>query len=302
MQSNHRLGMACFLLAMGLSTIAILGPLGFGAIEWRISDNMERQLLAIDAVAVFIVAPVAVVAGILWWRGRRIAPVIAFGPAVYAVYFLFQDILTPEYLRYDGNNEQFFPLVYAVLLLGLIVAVKAWSSISPDDIAEPGRRLRLTSATLFIGFGLFLALGWSAWIADIMQGNTDLVEYQEHPAGSWLVKTVDLAFLVPAAIATGIGLIRRSRVATKAASVLAGVLTYLAAAVAGIGIVMVVQDDPSAQPVFVAVTVPLTLALAAIAIGFWRDISRTSVSPVGPREAPANEPAVTEEREWKPAS
>ncbi|MFW6074832.1 MAG: hypothetical protein ACOC9Y_04505, partial [Chloroflexota bacterium] len=256
------MGIANFLLAIGLSTIAVLGPLGFGAIQWRISENMERQLLAIDAVALFVVAPVAAVAGVLWLRGQRIAPVVAMGPAVYAVYFLFQDILTPEYLRYEGNNEQYFPLVYAVLLLGVIVAVAAWSSIDASTVPEPGRRLRLLAAWLFIGFGMLLALGWAAWIAEIIQGNIDQVEYQEHPAGSWLVKTMDLVFLVPAAIATGIGLLRRSRVAFKAAMALAGVLTYLAAAVAGMALVMVVQDDPSAQPAFVAVTVPATLALA----------------------------------------
>lgn len=294
MNENRIMGSASIVLGAGLAVIALLGPLGSGWIDYRISDNMERQLIAIDGVAIFLVAPVAAAAGLLWWRGRRLAPVVAFGPALYAVYFLFQDILTPEYLRYDGNNEQFFPLIYAVLLLGLMVSVKAWFAIDTQGLPVPARRLQLATAIVLIGFGSLLALGWISWLAEIIGGNTSQIEYQEHPAASWLVKTVDLTFLVPALIVTGVGLLRERMLAVKAAYLLTGALTLLAAAVAGMGVIMVLQDDPSTEPVFAVVTVPLTFILAALTLFLWRTFDsswrtrqRVAATPPDARNASA---------------
>jgi hypothetical protein len=46
------------------------------------------------------------------------APALTFGPALYAVYSYLQFILGPEYSRYPGNNEAFFPLYLALIILG----------------------------------------------------------------------------------------------------------------------------------------------------------------------------------------
>ncbi|HCG30734.1 MAG TPA: hypothetical protein DEU95_13720, partial [Chloroflexi bacterium] len=146
----------------------------------------------------------------------------------YAAYIYVQYIAGSEFERYPGNSEQWFPLFYAILLLGIVVAVASWSQL--EVAALPSRRVVVAAAVVMIGVGSLLGLAWVKAIADVI-GGTKTAEYLDAPGLFWLVKTMDLALVIPAAIATGVGLLRGSRAASRAAS---GVTSWLALMMASV--------------------------------------------------------------------
>lgn len=263
----HRLvSLASIALGIGIAAVAILGPLWLNVIRQHISPNVENQVVGADAVSLFVVAPLALTGGLLWWRGHGLAPSLTFGPAAYAVYIHFQYIVGSEYERYPGNSERYFALFYAIVLLGLLVALMSWSQLGAGDL--PSRRVRLSATWLLIAVSSLLGLAWIKAIADLI-GGTRTTEYLEAPVLFWLVKTMDLAFVIPAAVATGVGLLRHSALAARVAAGMTCWLALMMASVAAMGVVMWLNDDPSASPLFVVVLVPAAIVMAALTFAFW---------------------------------
>jgi hypothetical protein len=293
MSTNRIMGLATAALGAGIAAMVLLGPLGFGVIRYHLSTNMEHQMVGGDVVSLTLVAPAALIAGVLWWRGSRLAPLLTLGPALYGAYLTVQSIVVPEYLQYPGNNEKFFPLLFAIVLLGLGIGLKAWSTLDPSRLPLPSRRVRRATGVIMIASASFLALAWSKWIFDTARGVTT-AEYLEHPNGAWLIKTMDLAILVPAAVLTGIGLLRCRPLAVKAAYALSAALTLLAASVGAMATAMELRDDPSSQPAFIPVMLVAAIGMAALTAAMWRsaiaDDAREADLPVREPERPANQP------------
>jgi hypothetical protein len=268
-------GFGLLALGAGMAASALLGPLVLGVIVFRVSDNMENQLVGGEIVSLFVAAPVAVLAGAPWLNGGRLAPVLAMGPALYAVYIYTQYILAPEYDRYEGNNEYFFPFYLALIILGGAVAVRAWAALSDVRLPFPSDSLRRTLAGLLIVLSVVIALAWAASIAEVLSGGVSQ-EYQEHPTLFWLVRLMDLAFVIPVTFVTGVGLLRRTPWAVRLGYALVGFQTLLVGAIAGIAVVMALRDDPSADPVLLVMTVGITLALAAVYILLVKGLAQTT--------------------------
>jgi hypothetical protein len=257
------------LLGLGMAASAILGPLWLNIIRQHVSDGMESQVIGGDLVSLAVAAPLAIAAGVFWWNNHRLAPLVALGPAIYASYIYFQYITAPDYLRYPGNNEDYFPLFFAILLAGLGIAVAAWRMVDERQLRMPERGVRLGVAWVLIVVGTLLALAWSRSIVEVM-GGTPSTEYLEHPGAFWLVRTMDLALVIPATIATGIGLLRRSMLAVKAACAVTAGIALLAAAVGSMAVAMVVRDDPAADPAFAAILLPAAVILGALTWRLWQ--------------------------------
>jgi len=113
-----------------------------------------------DATQLLVLAgPLAIVAGALWFRGVKRAPMIAIGPLGYALYMYVQFILVPDYTRYSGNNERWFPMYLLMVMASWIMALEAWR-----EIEQPARFARHRTTRLFGGLLLLLnslfALAW----------------------------------------------------------------------------------------------------------------------------------------------
>lgn len=267
MGTHRPIALASAALGIGIAATALLGPLWLDVIRQHIAADIENQVVGADAVSLLVVAPLALAGGWLWWHDHRLAPAVTFGPAAYAAYIEFQYIAGSEYERYPGNSEDFFPLFFTVLLLGIAVAVASWSRLAVA--ALPSRRVVVAAAAVMIGAGGLLGLAWVKAIADVI-GGTETSEYLDAPGLFWLVKTMDLALVIPAAIATGAGLLRHSPAASRAASGVTAWLALMMASVAAMGAVMWARDDPSASPAFVVVLVPAAVAMGLLAVAFWR--------------------------------
>lgn len=107
-----RRALVLVLVALGLAMAAasLMGPLGFGLMEYRTSDTTVNQLLGSDAASLFVVFPAAILAAVLVFRGHTAGQLLGSGIGVYAIYTYAQVVIGQEYLRLPGNVEYWFPL------------------------------------------------------------------------------------------------------------------------------------------------------------------------------------------------
>jgi hypothetical protein len=144
------LGVVLIALGFGVATSALIGPLVLDQMQYRTSVTTLNQLMGGDAASLFVVAPLALVAGVLALRRHPVAPLLALGPALYVIYMFAQVVIGQEYLRLPGNVELFFPLLLAVFVLAEAAVVLAWGAV-PADLPVLSRRLeRVAGATLIL--------------------------------------------------------------------------------------------------------------------------------------------------------
>lgn len=260
-------GVGSILLSSGAATAAILGPLWLDVIQFRVSENMETQAVGGDIVSLAIVAPLAIIAGLLWLRGHALAPVLTLGPSLYAIYYVFTVVLGAQYDRYPGNNEEFFPLYLAITILAATLAIRAWSGLSQQPVPEPGVSLRRVTGWVLVAINTLIGLAWASSIWGVASGTNVTDEYLGDPNMFWVIRLLDTGFVIPASIATGIGLLFHRRIATRAAYGLLGFLTCEVSAIAGMAVVMQWRNDPYAEPVFLVFTL---VAAAIMAVLSWR--------------------------------
>jgi hypothetical protein len=73
------------------------------------------------------------------------------------------------------------------------------------------------------------------------------VEYSSSPTAFWVVKYMDLGLLVPVAVVTAVGLLRRREWALAPMYAVLGSYTLIGTSVLAMAVVMLVRDDPDAS-------------------------------------------------------
>ncbi len=283
------MSLALFCLAASLAATVVLGPLGLGLLQWRVSASSLNQLYGAGVVELLLVVPAALIAGWLWRRQHRLAPVLALGVAPYGLYVALQDVLYPDYSLYPGNNERFFPVFLALAILSWTVAVRACAALDPCP-PLPSLWLRRSVAAVFLLLTATIGGTWTAQVLPIALTGALTPEYAEGPSGFWLIRLVDLGVIVPITLATALGLWRGQPLAIKAAYGLASFLTLELAAVLAMGAVMLWRQDPHASWMLVYVLAPVFLALATLTgrlLGSYAVGSPAGRAPPRPAIAPA---------------
>lgn len=245
----HRgLAAATWLLGLGVAANALLGPFVFEIIEYRFSGSLINQGIGLDVVALCAVFPVAVVASVLMWRAHHAGLILAFIPSTFAIYMLPQYAIGPEYLRLSGNNEQFFLLHLGLFVLAMGVFLFSWNAVEDERLrphSRPSDRMR--ALVLFAVAGFILVGRWLPALIEITQGTPALADFRENPTSFLLIGWLDLGIIVPAAIVSGIGLLRATRWARKAAYAVIAWFALVPASIAAMAITMVVNGDPNAD-------------------------------------------------------
>jgi hypothetical protein len=268
------------LLAAALAINAILGPLGFGLIAWRVSANGLNQTYGADAAILALVVPATLAAAWLWWRGRRLGAPLALGAGLAALYYGIAETLGPDYIRYPGNNERYFLLFLAVITLAWIVAARAWAALDPAPPRPPVWLARGLAVVLALGAGV-IGVAWLAQLLDIAVSGAVTPEYLEAPSAFWTVRIVDLGFIAPVCLGVGVGLWRGSGLAIKAAYGVVAFMVLQAAAVLAMGGVMLWRDDPAASPALVYALAPITAALVACTLALLRSYAGNGEARTG---------------------
>lgn len=280
MDARHWLGIGSIALGAGVAAASLLGPLVGGVIEYHVPEDVLNQVMGADAAALALVAPVAIVAGILALRGHPAAPVLALGPAVFAAYTYAQLALGGEFLRHPGNSEDFFPLLLALFVLGGAIAVGSWASIDPLRLPATPRRLERGLGWMLIVVAAFLVVGLHLPGLLAVWGGEPTEEYLASPATFWIVKLMDLGIVVPVAIVTGIGMLRRAVWVRKATYAMIGWVALLGSSVAGMAIVMQANDDPTASTANSIVFGVFAVIFLALAVRLYRPLFGRAVVDV----------------------
>jgi hypothetical protein len=266
------LGTGLILLGVGVAASALLGPLMFGMIDYHASIGAIDQVRGGDAAALFLVAPLSIIAGILALLGHRAAPVIGIGPAVFAAYMYAQLTVGGEFDRYPGNSEDFFLLNFGLFLLGTLVAVASWNSMDPGRLPSTSARVERILAVFLIVAAVFLLVGLHLPSLVAMWRGAPTDEYLADPNLFWLVKLMDLGIVAPALAAVAVGLLQHRAWANRAKYAAVGWFALLGSAVAGMAIAMQVTGAVGASIAYVIGFVVLALVGMAMAIVLYRPL------------------------------
>ncbi|MDQ1619243.1 MAG: hypothetical protein QOE19_1812 [Actinomycetota bacterium] len=271
------------LLAVGMAVTSLLGPVGIGAMSYRTSPTSLNQLRGSDAATLFLIAPLALATAAMARRRHLAAPPLATGIGAYALYTYSQVVIGQEYLRLPGNVERFFPLLLAVFVLAggaVVLGQRATPATLPGLSARMARVLGivLLCVAAFLVLGLHLPSLVTAW-----QDPMSLTEYASSPTPFWMVKLMDLGVIVPVAVATGIGMLRRASWAPRVMYPLLTAYACLGTSVAAMALVMVLRDDPDASMFLLGGFIGFALLFAALTAAAYRPLFWHQRVPAGSR-------------------
>ena len=274
--ANRPLAGGVALLGGLIVLYAVLGPLVLDAIHFRTSASGLNQIRGGDLAALVVVAPSCLAIAWLAWRGHPAAPVLALAPGLFAMYMYSQLILGNEYLYRPGNVERFFPLLLAMFILAAAIVLRCWGLARPEELPASTLRLQRASGILLVAMAAFIVVGIHLrTLLDATSGQPTGAEYLALPTTFWVVKFYDLGIVAPAALAVGIGLLRRQPWARKPAYGILGGYVLLAWSVAGMGWSMVLSADPNASVAVALVMTALAAAGTVFSSFLYRPLFRT---------------------------
>ena len=275
MRANRWVGIGMIVLGVALAITSLLGPLVGGVIRYRLLETPVNQQIGADAFALAIVAPLSIVAGVLALRGHRAAPILALAPATYALYIFAEEILAPEYLRLPGNNELFFPLFIGVFILAGFIAVGAWSAMDVRTLPAWSRRKERLVGGWLLAFAAFMVMGrYLPGLGDAMSSHPTGADYLAGPTLFWTIAFEDLGFVLPAAVAAGIGLLLRRRWAAKVTYTVVGWTAAVPLAVAAMSIAMRINHDPTSKGSAVVLLTVIGVACSTVAAFVYAHLFR----------------------------
>jgi len=277
-------------IAAGLVAVALLGPLTGGPIEYHVSETLRNQTIGLDAVSLFVVAPLAVAAAVLARRGHVAGPALALGVGAYTAYMFVQYIVGPEYLARPGDNERLFPLYLCLFVLGWGSALLAWQAITSESGSGSRRRHRVL-ARVVLPLLAFLAFSrYVPALADAMNGDPHDAGYRAGPTFFWTIAMLDLGIFLPATVLTCMALVRGRPWAQKALYLVVGWFGLVGPAVAAMAIAMYVNDDPNATAGNAIAMTILGLAFAILAVSVYLPLVRSlrATSATGTQSEPGH--------------
>lgn len=289
------LALALTLIGTGAIAVALLGPLGTGTIEYHASAGAVDQVRGGDIAGLLLVGPVSMAAAWLVLRRRPGAEAVALAPASYGLYLYTQLAISGDLARYGGNSERWFVLFWALVTLCGVVLVDAGRRLVQAAAPEPRTRVERVAGWYLLVVAVFLTAGLHLpGLVDAWRATPTHQEYLADPVVFWVVKVMDLAYVVPIVLAVGTSLLRNREWARRLLAPVVGWSALLGCSVAGMGLSMLTTDAPGAS-VALASGFGLVAALAlALAVVAYRPILQAPPrTQVPPTRAPTSSPSPT---------
>jgi hypothetical protein len=245
---DGRLAALVLLIGVGAVMVPVLGPLVLGVLELHVSAGAADQVRGGDVATLLLVAPAALVAAYRLHRGLPGGAALALAPAGFGLYLWTELALGGDPGRYPGNSERFFVLLWVLTAAAAAVLVIAAARVAAQPPPEPRRRLERLAGWYLLVSGVFLAVGVHLpSLVDASRAEPRGAEYLADPVVFWVVKLMDLAFVLPLLVAVGVGALRGGAGARRALAPVLGWAALLATSVAGMAVVMLVRDAPGAS-------------------------------------------------------
>lgn len=259
-------------IALGLAAVALLGPLATGLVSYRVTETLRDQTIGLDAVSLFVVAPLSVVSAVLVLRDKVAGFALALGIGAYTSYMFVQYILGPDYTHLRGNNELIFPLCLALFAAGWLVALAAWTKIDSTAVPSSHRRDRMIGRVLLPVLALLAFARYLPALTDAMRSTPTNKGYLAGPTFFWAIAMLDLGVFLPLTVAACVGLHRGTAWAYKALYTLVGWFGLVGPAVAAMAIAMEANNDPNASASNTAFMIALGIAFLTLAVYVYRPL------------------------------
>jgi hypothetical protein len=232
-------------IAAGLATVALLGPLVSGLIEYRVTETLRNQTIGLDFVSLVVIAPLTALAAFLVLRRSVAGFALALGIGAYSAYMFVQYVLGPDYAHLPGNNERLFPLALGLFAAGWAVALAAWSAVDVDQLPLSPRRAWWLTRVLLPVLGLAAFARYVPTLMDWMSSDPSDKVYLAGRNFGWAIALLDLGVFLPLTVCACVGVVRGRRWGKKALYAVVSWFGLVGPAVAAMAITMYVKDDPN---------------------------------------------------------
>ena len=261
------------LLALLIIVGIVLGPLGFESVHFHMNRNSIVQYEGSE-VAMLVVAIGLFISAWLWLSNVQTAAAISLGLALFVIYTMVTVVMGQEYQQFpEGNAEKFFLLYAAITALAGIVVLLGVNALQGSTLNVSSRWMSITKWTLGVQAGLF-ALMWLAQITNVYR-NGFSTELGETRLLFWLVKYLDLGYVIPAAFLTLALLHHHQPLASTLVLAVAGFTTVMLVTIAAMTISSWLQDEP--EGVLVLAAGMLVLAIPSALVWWqWANAAHTN--------------------------
>lgn len=263
--SFERIFVALISIATGIILIylAIEGPLFLQHIKYKTAKIINNQLAGQDIVNIFLLSPILIVGGVALFFKKRISKYLLITTPLYLIYFVLSYTLGWEWSspKYSGNSELYTFHFLFILISSLIILLYSLS-IFPKNVESTFKRKGLiVYSVLFSLFLLVFASMWIKEVEEVMSTGTTRA-YDIAPTAFWVIRIFDLGFSIPLGFISVYLLWARPNTSYAIQFMFYGFFLTMIIAVNAMGIIMLVNNDPTFM--MRDLTVFLILALIVI--------------------------------------
>jgi hypothetical protein len=237
--------------ALAIIILSLSGPLLLNIIEYKSSQSAIIQGQAQDLVNLVLIAPICLIGGILLLKNYSNAKYFLILVPLYTIFYTgLAYAIFPEWSHpsYTGNSEQFFWLYWLIIVTGVIILLKSFSMFTPEDTPDFNKRnLKIYIVLMLIFLGLFLMLWISEMQEVLLTGDTSSGSYIDAPTIFWVIRSIDLGITLPLGFISLYLLWTRTKQAYPLILLFFGYFVSIGTAVFVMGILMLINNDPSLQ-------------------------------------------------------
>lgn len=256
--------MICVLTAVGIVAAAAIGPLGLGIVRFHMSHNAIVQYQGGDVVMI-LVGIGLLGCGWLFWCHAVAGPPIALGLALFVIYTFMTVVLPQEYsLHPDGNVASYMPLYFGITALATIATALSMNALlSARPHISPGWQ-KGTQWVIGVQASVFLLM----WLSQIIQAGRDGLkgDAAEMPLLFWLIRYLDLGFVIPLSFLTIALLGNRQPLANMLVPAIVGFTTCMLIAIGAMSLGLWLQHESGGS---VGLTIAMWAMAAPSAMVWW---------------------------------
>jgi hypothetical protein len=226
--------------------LAVMGPMFAGAIKYKTGDIVNNQLIGQDAVNLFIISPLMIIAGILLIMKNPFSKYLLIATPLFLLYYALSYTIGFEWSScvYTGNSEKYFFHFLFIIIAALIILIYS-IHVFPKNVKPTFQKKGLTIYSVLCSVFLILfAMMWVKEVFEVMKTGTSR-GYDIAPTTFWLVRAFDLGFSIPLGFISIYLLWSKPRESFPMQMMFFGFFITMALAVNAMGIMMLVKKDPT---------------------------------------------------------
>ncbi|OGS17751.1 MAG: hypothetical protein A2219_05805, partial [Elusimicrobia bacterium RIFOXYA2_FULL_50_26] len=239
-------GILSIVTGLVLIYLASEGPLFLNNIKYKTAAVINNQLAGQDMVNMFLLSIISIAGGITLLLRRNIAKYLLIATPLYLIYYALSYTIGWEWSSpvYTGNSH-LYTFYFLYILIASLITLMYTLSVFPKQGKSSFKRAGLiVYSVLFVLFLLVFASMWIKEVVDVMRTGTTRA-YDIAPTAFWMIRIFDLGFSIPLGMISVYLLWTRPESAYAVQLLFYGFFLTMIVAVNAMGIVMLVNHDPT---------------------------------------------------------